>query len=237
VTVAPLIVVVIPAYDESERIAETVTAALSVTPPHTDPARVVVVDDGSSDDTGDRAAAAGAIVARHPRRRGKGAALATGTRAAEELGASHLVFLDADLRASAAQWPRLAAPVLAGAADLSVATLPAQEAPGGGRGRVVRLARAGIASMTGFRAEQPLSGQRCLTIAAYRSVSPLARGFGIEVGMTIDAVRAGLRVVEVPVPFFHRVTGADWRGAAHRARQLVHVARTLVARRARRAGA
>ncbi|MCU1678803.1 MAG: hypothetical protein JWM93_3561, partial [Frankiales bacterium] len=198
-----------------------------------DNAAVLVVDDGSSDDTSARAHAAGAEVVRHPRSLGKGAALETGSAAAIERGARWLVFLDADLRASAAQWPVLAAPVIDGLADIAIATLPAQEAPGGGRGRVVRTARAGIESLTGFTATQPLSGQRALTVAAYRAVRPLAHGFGIEVGMTIDALRSGLRVVEVPVPFFHRVTGSDWRGRRHRARQLVDVLRTLAVRRMR----
>ena len=223
------VVIVIPAYDEAERIAETVIAALDAG----DVSAVVVVDDGSADATGARAAAAGAVVVRHDRRRGKGAALDSGTTAAVARRAGVLVFLDADLRSSAGEWPTLAAPVLAGAADISIATLPAQHAPGGGRGRVVRLARAGIRSLTGFEATQPLSGQRCLTAAAYEVVRPFSRGFGIEVGMTIDALRGGLRVIEVPVPFFHRVTGADWRGRRHRARQLTHVARTLLARRFR----
>ncbi|MDQ1727103.1 MAG: hypothetical protein QOK14_1148 [Frankiaceae bacterium] len=224
------VVVVIPALDEAARIAETVTAVLSAA----GAAAVIVVDDGSKDGTAGRAAAAGAEVVRHARRRGKGAALDSGAAAATAHGARILVFLDADLRGSAGDWPALAAPVLAGTADLAIATLPAQQAPGGGRGRVVRLARAGIAALAGFSAAQPLSGQRCLTVPAYEMVRPLARGFGIEVGMTIDAVRAGLRVVEVPVPFFHRVTGSDWRGRRHRARQLVHVARVLLARRLRR---
>ena len=223
------VVVVIPALNEAKRIGETVAAVLSAGLV----AAVIVVDDGSSDDTGHRAQAAGAQVVRHPRRRGKGAALDTGAAAAAAHSARTLVFLDADLRTSASAWPTLAEPVLDRVADVSIATLPAQQAVGGGRGRVVRFARAGIETLTGFTAAQPLSGQRCLTIEAYEVVKPLAGGFGIEVGMTIDALRGGLRVVEVPVPFFHRVTGSDWRGRRHRARQLVHVARTLAVRRLR----
>jgi hypothetical protein len=42
----------------------------------------------------------------------------------------------------------------------------------------------------------------------------------MEIGMTVDAARAGLRIVEVELPLVHRATGRDWRGFAHRARQL-----------------
>ena len=50
-----------------------------------------------------------------------------------------------------------------------------------------------------YRAEAPLSGQRALTAACLAAVRPLAGGFGMETAMTIDAVRAGFRVVEIPV--------------------------------------
>jgi hypothetical protein len=76
-----------------------------------------------------------------------------------------------------------------------------------------------IRRLCGFEAEEPLSGQRALTWEVLEGVRPLARGFGVEVAMTVDAVRAGFRVVEVPVPMEHIPTGRDLPGFAHRARQ------------------
>jgi polyprenyl-phospho-N-acetylgalactosaminyl synthase len=64
--------VVVPAYNESQVIATTVSDLRKVF------SRIVVVDDGSSDDTADLALAAGAAVVRHPLNRGQGAALQTG---------------------------------------------------------------------------------------------------------------------------------------------------------------
>ncbi len=139
-----------------------------------------------------------------------------------------LLLLDADLGESAQAAAVLLAPLHEGRADVTVATLPAQ--PGGGRGFVVRLARAGIADATGFEAAQPLSGQRALTRDAFEAARPLADGWGIEVGMTIDLLRAGFRLVEVPVDLRHRVTGTDWRAQRHRARQFWGVWRALRAR-------
>ena len=54
---------------------------------------------------------------------------------------------------------------------------------------------------------------------------PFAPGFGMETAMTIDALRAGLRLVEVELPLEHRATGRTPAGFLHRARQLRDVMR------------
>jgi hypothetical protein len=228
------IAVVIPARDEAARVAATVRAAGKV--PAVD--LVVVVDDGSRDATAAHAQEAGAVVVGHHRPRGKAAALATGAQAVSAIEARehpaeprHLLLLDADLAESAARAEPLVRPVLDGAADVTIAVMPPQNGgAGGGHGFVVRLARAGIDRATGWQATQPLCGQRCLSRAALDAAGPLARGFGVEVGMTIDLLRRGFRVAEVPVDFQHRVTGADLRGQLHRGRQWLHVAEALARR-------
>jgi glycosyltransferase involved in cell wall biosynthesis len=213
--------VVIAAKNEAARIATTVAAALSI-PTVT---RVVVVDDGSSDDTAQRAESAGAQAIRHPRNRGKAAAMTTGAAATDD---QTLLFLDADLGTTASEGARLVDAVRAGA-DAAIATLP--RSPGaGGHGFVVGLARDGIAKRTGWTPTQPLSGQRCLTRAAFEAVLPLAYGFGVETAMTIDLLRHGFTVVEVPTAMAHRVTGSGWRDQVHRGRQFLHVSLALARR-------
>lgn len=228
---------VIPAKDEADRIAATISAIQDIAGVDL----VVVVDDGSTDDTAEIATAAGAIVVRHPANRGKSAAMASGARRVTQEDVTEgltvgrpLLFVDADLEASAANLAPLVVPVILGRADLAIANLPPQHTPGGGRGRVVRLAQRGIFTITGYRAVQPLSGQRCITRAAFDAATPLARGWGVEVGMTIDVLQAGFTVSEVPCDVQHRVTGADWRGRAHRAKQMRDVALALAVREAPR---
>jgi glycosyltransferase involved in cell wall biosynthesis len=229
--------VIVPAFGEAERIERTVKAALTI--PGAD--LVVVVDDGSRDATSRRAADAGATVVRHPRNRGKAAAMETGAARVARLDAERggppraLLFVDGDLAETAANTAPLAAPVLAGDADMTVAVLPTQRTAGGGRGFVVRLARFGIAQATGWTATQPLSGMRCLTREAFDAARPLAHGWGVETALTIDLLIGGYRVLEVPCDLQHRVTGADWRGQLHRGRQFRDVARALAVRRLRRA--
>ena len=223
---------VIPAFDEEARIAETVEAAGKVAGVDL----VVVVDDGSRDATAQVARAAGAVVVRHSRNRGKGAAMESGAAAVAAIEAREgraeprlLLFLDGDLEGTAANAAPLADPVRSGEVAMTIATLPPQ--PGGGHGFVVRLARDGIRSAVGFEARQPLSGQRCVSRAAFEAALPLAWGFGVEVGLTIDVLRAGFKVGEVEVPFRHRVTGTDLAAQLHRAKQYRDVAVALAARR------
>jgi glycosyltransferase involved in cell wall biosynthesis len=222
-------VAVIPAKDEAARIAATIATAQQLEGVEL----VVVVDDGSRDATASLAGAAGAQVARHERNHGKAAAMATGaTMAASLLPGEHLLlFVDADLEHSAAALGVLIEPVASGEADMSIAVLPPQRAPGGGHGFVVRLARRGIEDLTGWAPTQPLSGMRCLNRTAYLAGQPFAPGWGVEVGLTIDTLLAGLRVVEVPCELHHRVTGSNWRGQLHRARQYRDVALALAQRR------
>lgn len=225
---------IIPAKDEHQRIGATVRAASSL--PAVD--LVVVVDDGSTDGTGAAAAEAGAVVVGHARNRGKAAAMETGATAlaAVEAREPHrgapraLLFLDGDLEQTAANAGPLTEPVLNATADMTIAVLPAQRSSGGGRGLVVDLARNGIERATGWSPTQPLSGQRCLTRAAFEAGLPLAAGFGVETGLTIDLLRKGFRVVEVDVEFHHRVTGTDLSSQLHRGRQYAHVLRALAAR-------
>ncbi|MFC7326141.1 glycosyltransferase family 2 protein [Marinactinospora rubrisoli] len=236
----PNVAAVIPAKDEADRVAATVRAALKL--PGVD--LVVVVDDGSADATARVAADAGARVLRHSRNRGKGAAMETGAEGirlieAHESGAGtpaeprHLLFLDADLADTASGAAPLVAPVRDGEADMTIAIFPATRMRLGGHGFVVRLAREGIRRATGWEAEQPLNGQRCLTRAAFEAARPLAPGFGVETGLTIDLLHRGFRVREVEVPLEHRATGTDLRAQLHRARQFADVGRALASRELR----
>jgi glycosyltransferase involved in cell wall biosynthesis len=237
-TTVTSVAVIIAAKDEARRIAATILAVRRIHGVD----QVIVVDDGSSDSTAPLAGGAGAFVVSHPHNQGKAAAMATGAKAAADLDLRdppvsgrprELLFIDGDLGDSATNMAVLVAPVASGVADMTIAVLPPQETSGGGHGFVVRLARRGIERLTGWTPTQPLSGMRCLSRQAFEAASPLARGWGVEVGLTIDVLGAGLRVLEVPCNLQHRVTGSDWRGQLHRARQYRDVWFALAIRRAR----
>jgi glycosyltransferase involved in cell wall biosynthesis len=221
------VVALVPAHDESDRIGPTVRAIADLR----GVTEVVVVDDGSRDGTADLALAAGATVLRVQTRLGKGTAV---EGALDRIAPADVwLFADGDLGGSATALAPVLDAVLLGRADLAVAAFPPQ--PGGGLGTVKRFAAEAIRVLGGFRATQPLSGQRAMTAEALRACRPLAPGFGMETAMTIDAARAGLRIEEVSAPgLTHRATHRDLRGFVHRGRQGLDIARAVAVRLARR---
>ncbi len=185
---AATVTVVIPALNEAKRIASVVAFALA------DPAtaEVLVIDDSSIDDTAALARAAGARVITSTML-GKGASMHDGAMQAQK---ELLVYLDGDL---AGLRPGiisdLARPLLADEADFVKARF------GRGGGRVTELTAKPMLKV--FFPElahlgQPLGG----VISARRALlQQLAfeDGYGVDIGLLLDAQRAGARVVEVDI--------------------------------------
>ncbi len=203
--------ILVAARDEEAAIARTVEALRDAFPA----AEVIVADDGSRDRTAAKAGHAGARVLRLPRR-GKGQALTLAERTAP---AGPLLLCDADLEGDLRPLVDPSNTVLQ--RDLVVARFRHRE--GGGFGVAKAAAAALLRLRCGFRAREPLSGQRWLSTRARAAAFPLAAGFGAEVRMTIDVARAGLAVSEIDLDLRHRATGRDRHGFAHRARQLVEL--------------
>ncbi len=211
----------IAAYNEADRIDQTIRAIRDLP----DLLEIIVVDDGSADETAPIAGAAGAQVIKLGCNRGKGQALNAGI---PNVRGDVILLLDADLAASAVEAGKLLEPLGRDEADLVIAGFPIVPGRGGGMGLVVRLARWGIKRLTGESLQWPLSGQRAIRRKTLQSLLPLEKGFGVEVAMTIEALRKGARVVEVKTGMDHRVTERSWRDRSHRARQLYDVAVTLL---------
>lgn len=211
--------VIIPAYNEADAIGDTLRAIRQSMLCN----ELIVVDDGSTDGTGRLAAEWADLVIPLARNQGKGTALQTGW---QQASGEILLFLDADLRQSAREAIYLLAPVQEGECDMAIAILP-KPTSRVGMGLAKGLARHGIRLLTGFSPDAPLSGQRAVRREMLYKLGTVDGGFGVEVGMTVDALRAGYRIKEVPVPFSHRQTGNDWAGYRHRGKECVAIGRTL----------
>ncbi len=169
---------------------------------------------------------------------GKGEAATAAARAALDAGARaaggrrRVVFVlcDGDLGDSARGCARSCERSRAGEADLAVAAFATRV--GGGFGLALGFARWAIRRRCGLLdAGADLRPARADAAGAARDVLPFAHGFGMEIGMTIDAVRAGHRVIEIELDLEHRASGRTPAGFAHRARQLVDFVRAYLARR------
>ena len=223
------ILAIVTAYNEAERLPATLAALGDAFPGML----VWVADDGSTDATPRIAAAAGAQLVRSERVIGKGAAATAAARAVlahPRIDDRTLVLLcDGDLGESAGRLAPLAEAVQRGEAELAVAVFSRRV--GGGVGLAVGFARWAIQHRCGLRLRAPISGQRVLRARTLARAVPFADGFGMEVGMTIDVVRAGHRVIEVELDLEHRATGRTVAGFHHRGRQLVDFVRAYRARR------
>ncbi len=219
--------VLVAARNEADVIGSTLESLRRTFPD----ASLWVADDASGDGTGEIAMASGAQLVRRGRSHGKGGNM---TACAEAMlsapGLPDTVLLcDADLGDSAGQLGRLVEAVESDECDLAVATFARRV--GGGFGVALRFSGWVIRKRCGATPAAPISGQRAMAIDVLRTVLPFAPKYGMETGMTIDAVRAGYRLGEYELELAHRATGRTLGGFIHRFRQLVDFARVYITRR------
>jgi glycosyltransferase involved in cell wall biosynthesis len=218
--------VLVAARNEADRIGETVAALRGAFPD----AAIWVADDASTDDTEAVALTAGARVVSRGRPHGKGANVTAAAEAALSVSPPELFLLcDGDLGASAAALGPLVDAVRGGECDLAVAAF--RQRVGGGFGIALGFARWAIRHRCGLETSAPISGQRAMRADVLRVALPFADGYGMEIGMTIDVVRAGHTLREYELDLSHRATGRSPAGFVHRARQLRDFARAYASRR------
>ncbi len=207
------VVAIIPVLNEAGAIGRTVTAL---------PADVVdaaiVVDGGSSDGTVEQARAAGAEVLTE-RGAGYGRACALGVARAVALGAEVVLFLDGDGADPAELAGRLVWPVLAGEADLVLATRAGGQRERGSMGAhqvlAGRLIGAAIGLAFGVRYTD-MSAFRAIRLDRLRTLRMRETTYGWNLEMQMRAARAGLRVREVALPYRRRIAGRSKVGGSVR---------------------
>ncbi|NLG33340.1 MAG: glycosyltransferase family 2 protein [Syntrophomonadaceae bacterium] len=211
--------IVVPAYNEAAKLAKTLKAIKTVPGIES----IIVVNDGSSDNTAGIARKEGVRVIDLPANLGKGGAMnaALGT-----VNTDIIVFLDADLAESAAEVEKIIKPVLNGEADLCIASFPPARKKGG-FGLVKKTARWAIRKAGGTEFISPLSGQRAMTREVVQQVAPFREKYGVELDMTIRALKAGFRIKEIPTFMAHNETGRDLKGFLHRGKQFLDVVKVI----------
>jgi glycosyltransferase involved in cell wall biosynthesis len=162
-------------------------------------APVYVVDDGSTDATGAVAGRAGAIVLRHPRNLGKGAAIRTGLAAAAREGYDVALSVDAD-----GQHPADSAEaVLHGSSDARALVLGVRDLASDGAPRANRFGNAVSNFFVSKFAGTPLRDTQCglrrYPVRATLALGARARGFAFEAEVVLRALAEGVPVVEAPI--------------------------------------
>jgi glycosyltransferase involved in cell wall biosynthesis len=189
------IVAVIPAYNEERFIGSVVLQTLPYV------RTVIVVDDGSTDQTAGVAQAAGAVIIRHPKNLGKGAALNTGFEAATEYRSDAIVTLDADSQHNPAELSKIVAPVLNDEADIVIGSRYLDDKSGVPRIRIWGHQVINLITRfaSGETSTDSQSGYRAFSSKALDSTYFASSGFSVESEMQFIAKEHKMRLKEVRI--------------------------------------
>jgi glycosyltransferase involved in cell wall biosynthesis len=215
-----IVSVIIPAYNEQIHIRETIFALKKID----SIGEIIVVDDASTDATVEIVSQLGVRLIEMRRNGGKGKAIRKGLREAKK---DIIAFVDADLGESAFEIEKLLLPVIESKADFTIAKFGKAKKKGG-FGLVKNLAKNGVYFYTRKQIDTTLSGQRVYKKEVVDSIKYIPDRFGIEVAMTIEALRKGYKLLEVEVDMTHAETGRDIKGFVHRGRQFWDILKTLL---------
>jgi dolichol-phosphate mannosyltransferase len=213
---APDVWVILPTYNEAENLERIVGAVLEQLPASR---RVLIVDDNSPDGTGeiaDRLAGADDSIAvlHRARKEGLGPAYLAGFRVALDGGAERVIEMDADFSHDPSYLPKLI-----GATEHADLAIGSRYVPGGGitdwgpmRRFISRGGSAYARAALGLPVKDLTGGFKCFRRIVLETINLEtieARGYAFQVETTYRAIRAGFRVVEVPIVFKDRADGTS----------------------------
>ncbi|RBP45569.1 glycosyltransferase family 2 protein [Garciella nitratireducens] len=218
--------ILIPAFNEEKRIGNTLKPLIDSDLID----EIIVIDDGSLDHTAKKARDYGVIVSRLEKNMGKGWALQHGIKQAK---GNIIGFLDGDVEESSIEIEKLIQPIIDEQCDVTIAKFPPSTKKGG-FGFVKKLAQKGIYFYTKKQISSSLSGQRVFKREVLENIGFPIGGYGVEVDMTIDILKKGYKISEVPVNMKHAETGRDLEGFKHRGKQFLDIFYVLLKRLVRR---
>ncbi|MBM3887774.1 MAG: glycosyltransferase family 2 protein, partial [Verrucomicrobia bacterium] len=227
------IVVVVPAYNEADRIREAMAGLGGLRERLAQDSLdlgIIVVNDGSTDDTGRLAADAGANrVVTHKVNQGLGAAVRTGLMAARRAGADIVVKFDGDLQHDPNDIPALIAPIVADEADVVYGNRFERM-----EYRMPFVRRVGNIVFTWLMrrlTRWPLKDSQPGIFAvnrAYLSDFSMPGDYNYTQQILVDAYHRGLRFCHVPVAFRRRMTGRSFVSLKYPLKVLPQIVRVLV---------
>ena len=207
--------VVIPAYNEADNLPTVLgqmpddVCGLATVP--------IVVADGCTDATEATARNFGALVIRRDLRRGSGAAVRLGYKAALAERAGIVVTLDGDGQHDPKEMERLVRPLLDGRADMVQGSrvLGSFEVESRTRAHGVRIFAKLISTLGRTTITDPSTGYRAMTADVLRKLDLRQDQFYVS-EVILDASRKGMKVVEVPITLRARASGLTKKPATLR---------------------
>ena len=189
----------IPAYNEENNIADIITELRKTTD------SIIVCDDGSSDRTGDISRNLGAIVIRHDKNRGYGAAINTIFQRAVEIESDILVTFDADGQHRIEDIPKLLMPIEKNNMDIVIGSrfLKNQVDIPNYRKMGIKMIKGITNASINQKLTDAQSGLRAYSKRVLAEISPSDVGMGISTEILIKASSKGLKISEVPITILY----------------------------------
>jgi len=195
---SPRILVVVPVYNHATTLRKVISGILAV---HE---HVLVIDDGSTDLMPDTLKGLGVDVIHHEHNRGKGAAIRTGAHAAQKMGMTHIITIDADGQHDPADIPLFVAAiardshaVIVGARDFNTTNVPGSSRFGR------KFSNFWLRVQTGVILSDVQSGFRAYPLAVLNNVKCTENHYSFEVEVLVRAAWAGFSLKDVDITVYY----------------------------------
>lgn len=193
----------VPVYNEVRHVDDVLDAVTRYCPD------VLVVNDGSIDGTGALLEARNDIfLVTHPHNRGYGAGLASAFAFAVRGGYDCLVTLDCDGQHEPRRIPQFIAACRRPGADIVSGSrylkqFAGDDQPPADRRRINREITAVVNERLGLHLTDGFCGFKAYRVAALRRLTITETGYAMPLELWVQAVAAGLKIVELPVPLIY----------------------------------
>lgn len=204
--------ILVPCYNEADTIMNAIEQLQSLRPGFE--VEIIVVDDGSTDDsTRLLTEVHGIKLVRHERNKGKGAAIATGATIAT---GKVIVIQDADLEYDPKEIPELVNPILTGECDIVYGSRFRGKIEGMTMSHCFgnKILSYFTSLLYGVEITDMMTGHKAFRASIFKQLPLNSLGFGFEMEVTVKALKKGIKITEVPIPYSKRKFGKPkirWR--------------------------
>lgn len=190
----------IPAFNEENNIAKIIVKLKEITD------SIIVCDDGSSDSTGKIAQSLGAIVIKHEKNRGYGAAINSIFKKSNEINSDVLITFDADGQHRVEDIETILEPIIENSSDIVIGSRFLEK-----QSNIPNYRKFGIkiiTQVTNVSIKKKLtdsqSGFRAYNKKVLEKITPSDLGMGISTEILIKASNQGLKITEVPIKILYQ---------------------------------